>query len=70
MDTMITQHMLARRVERHEGLRAAGEITLSSRASARRERLYATSVAAPEGPAPRRPARSRRAWAWARALTA
>jgi hypothetical protein len=67
---MITQHLLARRVELHDGLRPAREIALGTRASARRERLYATSVAAPERPAPRRPARARRAWAWARALTA
>jgi hypothetical protein len=67
---MITQHLLAQRVERHEGLRPAREITLRSRATAHRERLYATAVPAPKGPALRRPARARRAWAWARALTA
>jgi hypothetical protein len=61
--TMITQHMLARRVERHEALRPAKEIALRSHALARRERQYATAVAAPEGPAPSRPARARRAWA-------
>jgi hypothetical protein len=67
---MITQHLLARRVERHGGLRPAREIALSSRAVARGERLYATRVAAPERPVPHRPARARKAWAWARALTA
>ncbi len=67
---MITQHMLAQRGERHEALRPAREITLRSRAVARSEGLYATPVAAPEGPAIRRPARSRTVWAWARALTA
>jgi hypothetical protein len=67
---MITQHMLAQRVERHEAPRPAREIALRSRATARSERLYATPVAAPEGPATRRPARARSAWAWARALTA
>jgi len=66
---VITQHMLAQRVERHEALRPAREIALSSRAIARGERLYTTPIAAPEGPAPRRPARTGRAWAWARALT-
>jgi hypothetical protein len=67
---MITQHMLARRVERHEALRPAREIALSSRSIARGERLYPTPVAAPDGPAPSRPARARRAWAWARTITA
>ena len=67
---MITQHMLAQRVERHEALRPAREITLRSRAVARSEKLYATPVAAPEEPAHRRPARARNVWAWARALTA
>jgi hypothetical protein len=67
---MITQHMLAQRVERHEAPHAAREITLRSRAVARSERLYATPVAAPNGPAPSRPARARRAWAWARTITA
>jgi len=70
METMITHHLLAQRVERHEALRPAREITLRSRAVARSERLYTTPVAVPEGPATRRPARARRAWAWARALTA
>ena len=69
METMITHHLLAQR-EHHEAPRPAREITLRSRAVARGERLYATPVAAPEGPATRRPARARRAWAWARTLTA
>ena len=70
METMITHHLLTQRVERHEAFRPAREITLRSRAVARSERLYATPVAVPEGPATPRHARARRAWAWARALTA
>jgi hypothetical protein len=70
METMIAQHLHARPAERHEGLRPAREIALHSRAVARRAKLDATPVAASEGRAHRRPTRARRAWAWARAVTA
>jgi hypothetical protein len=68
--TMITQHMLARRPVPAEGPRPAGEIALRSRELARREERARREPTAPPAAASYRPARARRAWAWARALTA
>jgi len=67
---MITQHMLARPREREEAPRLASGITLRSRELARREARSRGPVAVPEAPAPRRPARTAWARAWARALVA
>lgn len=61
---MITQHLLARPLERREAPRLAREITLRSRELARleeRERRSAPALREPESP--RRPARAARALA-------
>lgn len=63
-EAMITQHLLARPLERREAPRLAREITLRSRELARREeRERRPALAAPEPAPPRRPARAARALA-------
>ena len=65
---MITQHLLAR-AEPPATPRLAHEIAMRSRELARSERRLRQPEAPREHPAPN-PTRARRAWAWARALTA
>lgn len=61
---MITQHLLARPLERREAPRLAREITLRSRELARLEERERRSAPAPREPeSPRRPARAARALA-------